>query len=76
VTIPRGAGRWNSPIARDLFSVPYTPRDLAVRWSGSHKESLAPYVVELTAFHAEATGLLGLGKPEEPNDKESSPAKK
>jgi tetratricopeptide (TPR) repeat protein len=50
--------------------------DLAVRWSGSHKESLAPYVVELAAFHAEATGLLGLGKPEEPNDKESSPAKK
>ena len=50
--------------------------DLAVRWSGSHQESLAPYVVELAAFHAEAAGLLGLGKPEKPNDKESSPAKK
>ena len=32
--------------------------DLAVRWSGSHKEALTPYLVELTAFHAEATALL------------------
>ena len=32
--------------------------DLAVRWSGSHKQALTPYLVELTAFHAEAAALL------------------
>jgi tetratricopeptide (TPR) repeat protein len=49
--------------------------DLAVRWSGTHKEALAPYLVELAAFHAEAAGLLGLAKPEKPKGKEASPAK-
>jgi WD40 repeat protein len=34
--------------------------DLAVRWSGAHQESLRPFVEELTAFHAEAAGLLGV----------------
>ncbi len=33
--------------------------DLAVRWSATHKEALAPYLgEELTAFHAEAAALL------------------
>jgi len=36
--------------------------DLALRWSASHQESLAPYVAELTAFRAEASELLGIGK--------------
>lgn len=32
--------------------------DLAVRWSGTHKEALAPYLTELTAIHAEAAEML------------------
>jgi tetratricopeptide (TPR) repeat protein len=36
--------------------------DLAVRWSGTHKEALAPHLVELNAIHGEAAGLLEVKK--------------
>jgi hypothetical protein len=34
--------------------------DLALRWSGSHKQSLTPSLAELTAIQAEAADLLGV----------------
>jgi hypothetical protein len=43
--------------------------DLAVRWSASHKESLAPFLVELTAIHAEAGAVLGLRQRAQAKDK-------
>jgi WD40 repeat protein len=50
--------------------------DLAVRWSASHQESLAPHAVELAAIHAEAENVLGLRQPATPKDKEPAPGKK
>jgi len=50
--------------------------DLAVRWSASHQESLAPFVVELAAIHAEAEAVLGLRQPAGPKDQEPAPGKK
>lgn len=37
--------------------------DLAVRWSGTHQGALTPYLVELTAFQAQAEDVLGLREP-------------
>ena len=39
--------------ARDFYN-------LAVRWSGSHQDLLAPYAVELATFRDEAAALLGV----------------
>jgi tetratricopeptide (TPR) repeat protein len=36
--------------------------ELALRWSDSHQDSLAPYAAELNAFRVEAGELLGIGK--------------
>jgi serine/threonine protein kinase/WD40 repeat protein len=40
--------------------------DLAVRWSGAHKEALAPFEAELAAFHAEAEEILKIEKKASP----------
>jgi WD40 repeat protein len=45
----------DSARARQFFNV-------ALRWSISHQDALAPYVTELTAFRAEASELLGIGE--------------
>ena len=48
--------------------------DVAVRWSDSNRESIAPYAVELAAIQAEAEVVLGLRPPAMPADKDKEPA--
>jgi hypothetical protein len=49
--------------------------DLALRWSASHQQSLAPFLVELTAIHAEAGAVLGLRQPAQMKDKKPAHGK-
>jgi tetratricopeptide (TPR) repeat protein len=50
--------------------------DLAVRWSASHQEALAPFVAELAGIEAEAEDVLGLRQPAKLEDKAPVPSKK